>query len=137
MTYTRESNFNQRNKRIMEGKNYHIRFYEISRRVNLASYIITTLGHLNERLYWNRYFFPIEKLHPMRNVTEWEILPKYSVPIVWSWMLTDLRLHRYTDHNRTCRESYSEVKQVFGQQCKIIYDCFWDEKQCIRVTFYS
>ena len=25
--------------------------------------------------------------------------------------------------------NYSEVKQVFGQQLKLIYDCFYEEKQ--------
>ena len=35
------------------------------------------------------------------------------------------------------RGIYSEVKQVFGQRLKPIYDCFWEEKQCLRVTIYS
>ena len=30
--------------------------------------------------------------------------------------------------------TYSEVKQVFGQQLNLISDCFWDEKQCTSVT---
>ena len=32
---------------------------------------------------------------------------------------------------------YSEVKQVFGQQLKLINDRFWEVKQCIMVTIYS
>ena len=53
-----DHDLNQRNETLMKEKNYYIRFFEISSRVNPALYIVTTSGHLNK------------KLHPMRNVTE-------------------------------------------------------------------